>query len=242
MRIKSGIILTGGSGSRLSPLNTVINNHLIPVYNKFIIDYPLETLKQIGINNLTVVLGGLHFDQIVSHIKDGNHLGMSVNYIYQEKPIGIAQAISLCEPFINDNKFVTILGNNIFENSIKFIDSNKSAQIVLHNHPELHRFGVATFHEKMLIGITEKPRILNNDNGYENFAITGAYLFDKKFFNYFRKLRPSDRGEFEITDIIRLYATDNELDFSYVDGFWSDAGNHESINIINNFFFNKGRL
>jgi glucose-1-phosphate thymidylyltransferase len=236
MKIKSGIILTGGTGSRLAPLNSLFNKHLVPIYNKFIVDYPLNTLKDIGVTNLTVVLGGAHFSQVVSHIQDGSHLGMTVNYVYQNKPMGIAQAINMCEPFIKD-KFVTILGDNIFEKQINFVDSDKSAQIVLHKHPELHRFGVATYHNGSLINIAEKPRII--DTNYENFAITGCYLFDEKFFNFFRQLRPSDRGEYEITDIIKLYAAQGDLDRTHVDGMWSDAGTHESINYVNNFFYNK---
>ena len=237
MKVKHGIILTGGTGSRLAPLNSLFNKHLIPVYNKFIVDYPLDTLKNIGVTNLTVVLGGANFSQIVSHIKDGSQLGMSVNYVYQDKPAGIAQAVNMCEPFINDDRFVVILGDNIYENPIRFVDGDKNAQIVLHNHPELHRFGVASYDKKMLIGIVEKPRVI--EKTYDNFAITGCYLFDKQFFNFFRSMRPSERGEYEITDIIRLYAAKGDLDRTFVDGMWSDAGTHESINFVNNFFYNK---
>src|SRR5271166_1645690 len=125
MRIGSGIILAGGTGSRLAPLNSLFNKHLVPVYNKFIIDYPLETLRKLGVKNLTVVLGGQHYSQVVSHIKDGQHLGMSVNYIYQNQPVGIAQAINLCRPFVeHKDNFVTILGDNIFENPIMFDESS----------------------------------------------------------------------------------------------------------------------
>lgn len=235
-KVKTGIILTGGTGSRLAPLNSLFNKHLVPVYNKFIVDYPLSTLKDIGVTNLTVVLGGTHFSQVVSHIQDGSNLGMSVNYVYQSKPMGIAQAINMCEPFIK-GEFVTILGDNIFENPVEFVDSEKSAQIVLHKHPELNRFGVATYENGKLIGIVEKPRVI--DTMYENYAITGCYLFDEQFFKFFRQLRPSERNEYEITDIIRLYAAEGNLDRTFVDGMWSDAGTHESINFVNNFFYNR---
>lgn len=239
MKVISGIILTGGTGSRLAPLNSLFNKHLIPVYNKFIVDYPLDTLRSIGITNLTVVLGGANFSQIVSHIKDGSSIGMSVNYVYQDKPSGIAQAINMCEPFINTDKFVAILGDNIYENPVNFIDSSKSSQMVLHKHKELHRFGVATYEENKLIGIIEKPRVI--DEKYNNYAITGCYLFDRQFFKFFQKLRPSDRGEYEITDILRMYAAEGNLDRTFVSGMWSDAGTHESINFVNNFFYNKDK-
>jgi glucose-1-phosphate thymidylyltransferase len=239
MQIKSAIILTGGLGTRLAPLTDSFNKHMVPINNKFIIDYPLNTLKSMGINNLTVVLGGTHFGQIVSYIKDGEDLGMSVNYVYQNKPMGIAQAINLCRSFIHDDQFVTILGDNIYENPICFIDSKKSSQIVLYDHPDLYRFGVASYENDKLISIIEKPRII--DDRYRNYAITGCYLFDQKYFEYFDRLRPSDRGEYEIVDIIKLYASAGDLERTFADGMWSDAGNHESVNYVTNFFYNKGK-
>ena len=239
MRIGSGIILAGGTGSRLAPLNSLFNKHLVPDYNKFIIDYPLETLRKLGVKNLTVVLGGQHYSQVVSHIKDGNNLGMSVNYIYQNQPVGIAQAINLCRPFVeHKDNFVTILGDNIFEKPIYFDETSEAkAQIVLHKHPELHRFGVVSLADNKLVKIVEKPKEI--DPQYDNYAVTGCYLFDTQFFKFFTHLQPSARGEYEITDIIRMYNEKNELGFGFVDGMWSDAGTHESINFVNNYFYNK---
>lgn len=240
MKITSGIILTGGTGSRLVPQTFFFffNKHLLSVYDKFVVDYPIKTLSDIGVENLTVVLGGPHFNQIVSYIKDGSDFGMSANYVYQSKPSGIAQAINVCKNFINNDKFVVILGDNIYENPIKFLDSEKSSQIVLHKHPELHRFGVASFdYDHKLTSIREKPQLL--ECGLDHYAITGCYLFDHKFFDYFKNLKPSARGEYEITDIIYQYANSDDLDFTYVDGLWSDAGTHKSINYLNNFFYNK---
>jgi len=239
MKIESGIILTGGLGTRLAPFTSLVNKHLVPVFDKFVVDYPIKTLSDIGVKNLTVVLGGPHFNQIVSYIKDGSDFGMSANYVYQNKPSGIAQAINVCKNFINDEKFVVILGDNIYEKSVNFVDSNKSSQIVLHKHPELHRFGVATFDGDFgLKSIVEKPKELQPN--LEHYAITGCYQFDQKFFEYFKNITPSARGEYEITDIIRMYAHYNDLDFTHVDGMWSDAGTHKSINFLNNFFYSKG--
>jgi glucose-1-phosphate thymidylyltransferase len=239
MLTKSGIILAGGTGSRLAPLNSLFNKHMVPVYNKFIIDYPLDTLRNLGVKNVTVVLGGSHFSQVVSHIKDGSHLGMKVNYVYQDKPIGIAQAINLCERFVcQDDHFVTVLGDNIFENPIKLnTDCTTGAQVILHKHAELNRFGVASIANNKIVKLEEKPLIL--DPSLDNYAITGCYIFDNQFFRYFSRLQPSARGEYEITDIIRLYNQDHDLGFTFLDGMWSDAGTHESINFVNNFFYQK---
>lgn len=239
MTIKSGIVLAGGTGSRLAPLNSMFNKHMVPVYNKFIIDYPLETLKNMGVENATVVLGGNHFSQVVSHLRDGGHLGMHINYVYQDKPAGIAQAINLCERFVSqDNQFAVVLGDNIFENKIQLNEKvDTGAQIVLHKHNELHRFGVATVHNDKVIKLEEKPKII--DSSQENYAITGCYIFDREFFKYFSRLQPSPRGEYEITDIINSYNKDNDLSYTFVDGMWSDAGTHESINFVNNFFYHK---
>lgn len=239
MKITSGIILAGGTGSRLAPLNTLFNKHLVPVYNKFIIDYPLETLRTMGVTRLTVVLGGAHFSQVVSHIKDGSHLGMTVNYVYQDKPIGIAQAINLCKKFVSDDEnFVTVLGDNIFENPILLKENSETrAQVILHKHSELTRFGVASIKDNKIIKLQEKPQII--DETVDNYAVTGCYIFDKQFFKFFNSIVPSPRGEYEITDIIGLYNQNNDLSFSFTDGMWSDAGTHESINFVNNFFYQK---
>lgn len=251
MAIENGIILAGGTGSRLAPLTSLFNKHMVPVYNKFIIDYPVETIKNIGIKNLTIVLGGDHFSQVVSHLQDGEKFGLNINYVYQSKPIGIAQGINLCESFIKD-RFVVVLGDNIFEKPINFqIDDSshsryrdgipEGAQIVLHKHPELHRFGVASINRetKKIENIVEKPKTINMD--YDNYAITGCYMFDRQYFEFFKKLKPSARGEYEITDIIAQYNAHDKLNYTQVNGLWSDAGTHESINFVNNFFYYKGK-
>lgn len=236
--IKNGILLAGGTGSRIFPLNSLFNKHLIPVHNKFIIDYPLETLKNLGVTNLTIVLGGNHFEQVVSHVKDGSHLGMSVNYVYQDKPLGISQAINICQKFVMDgDQFVVQLGDNIFESPIQLSNINFGAQVILHKHPNLSRFGVASLKNNKIIKIEEKPS--NIDPKFDNYAITGCYIFDRDFFRYFKQTKLSLRGEFEITDIIDLYNKDNNLGHSFAENLWSDAGSHESINYLNNYFFKK---
>jgi glucose-1-phosphate thymidylyltransferase len=238
MQVRTGVLLAGGSGSRLAPLTSQFNKHLIPVYNRFIIDYPLQTLRMVGVQKTTIVLGGDHYGQVVSYVKDGKQFGMDINYIYQEKAAGIAQAINLTQPFVeHKDHFMVILGDNIFEKPVVFQDSEAKAQIILHKHPELHRFGVASIKDNQIVKIEEKPKALNNE--INNYAIAGCYLFDNQFFKFFTHLKPSERAEYEITDIIRMYQEQGDLGFSFCDGLWSDAGTHQSINYLNNFFFQK---
>jgi glucose-1-phosphate thymidylyltransferase len=248
--MKNAIILAGGTGSRLYPLTHVVNKHLLGVNGKFIIDYPLDTLKQMGVENCTVVLGGNHFSQVVDHLKDGKNHGMKINYVYQGAASGIAQAINLCERFVQDEQqFVVILGDNIYESPIHFFyddhffndgdnDSYHWAEIALHRHPELKRFGVATMNQdRKIIKIEEKPQQLDINN--DQYAITGCYMFNHKFFQYFKELKPSPRGEYEITDILQAYLRDGSLHFSFTEGLWSDAGTHESIAYVNDYFHSK---
>lgn len=238
--INHAILLAGGSGTRLRPLTNTVNKHLVPVNGEFIIDYPIKTLKSFGVKNLTIVLGGAHFSQVVSHIKDGEEYGINVNYVYQNKPEGIAHAINLCKRFVEHEKqFAVILGDNIFENHIKFSKNENCAQIVLCNRDELNRFGVASILNNNIVKIEEKPKEL--DSSLDNYAITGCYLFDNNFFNYFSEIQKSSRGEYEITDIISKYNFSKKLEFTFVNGLWSDAGTHESIAYLNNYFFEKNK-
>ena len=226
MEVKDGIILTGGTGSRLRPLTNVVNKHLIPINGKFIIDYPINTLKEIGCENITVILGSNHSGQIIDYLKDGADFGVNISYVYQSKPSGISQAISLCERFVKD-KFAVMLGDNIYGTSIKLKESKK-AQIVLCSHKELKRFGVASIDKNgKIIKIEEKP--LNLDCSVNNFAITGTYIFDSLFFEYFKQTSKSARGEFEIVDIIRKYLDNGNLDYSIINSSWVDAGTHEAV-------------
>jgi glucose-1-phosphate thymidylyltransferase len=237
--IENAILLAGGTGSRLYPLTHVVNKHLLGVHGQFIIDYPINTLKTMGVKNVTIVLGGNHFSQVVDHLKDGSQYQLNFNYVYQHKPQGIAQAISLCAPYMkHQSNFAVILGDNIFEKPVVWNSKSIAAcQIALNIHPELHRFGVASIQNNKIIKIEEKPKQVSTN--YSNYAITGCYLFDNQFFNYFNKISPSSRNEYEITDIINLYNLNNNLDYTFVDGLWSDAGTHQSIAYVNNYYFNK---
>jgi len=238
--MKNGILLSGGMGTRLLPLTEIFNKQLISVNGKFIIDYSIDTLKQMGVENLTIILGGTHFDQVVDHVKDGQSFGLKVNYIFQNQAKGIAQAISLCERYVSDaEEFAIILGDNLFENKVVWDECDSSfAQILLKEVPDPKRFGVAFCDENGIQKIVEKPTEL--DPNYSCFAITGCYLFNQKFFQYFKNIVPSQRGEFEIVDIIKAYHKDGLLKYSLYNDFWSDAGTHQSIAYCNNYFYNKG--
>jgi glucose-1-phosphate thymidylyltransferase len=238
MSIKNGILLAGGAGTRLAPLTTLYNKHMVPIKNKFIIDYSIATIKSTGVTNLTVILGGPHFAQVVSHLKDGAEFGLNINYCYQDAPRGIAQAINLCQRFVADDEyFVVMLGDNVFESSVHFDKQIKKPQVVLYSHSELKRFGVASLDQNgKIVKVVEKPTTI--DTQYSNFVITGCYLFDQKFFSYFTQIQPSARNEYEIAHIIDLYNKNSELSYIIANGWWSDAGTFESIERVSKLLTN----
>jgi glucose-1-phosphate thymidylyltransferase len=238
--MKNGIILTGGTGQRLRPFTNYISKHLLNVNGKPIIDYPINTLKQLGVENLTIVVGSSFSGQILDYVQDGSKYGMKINYCYQSSPNGIAEAINICQRYVaDDDRFVVILGDNIYSDPITFWESDKAATIVVCPHPELQRFGVATFNnDGEILDIEEKPQALSST--FKQYAITGCYFFDQQYFEYFKNIKPSARGEFEITDIIRQYWQQRELDAVMYGGkIWSDAGTHQSIADVNHFFYSQ---
>lgn len=231
--IKNGILLAGGIGSRLRPFSNIYSKQLIYLAGKCVIDFPIQTLIDLGIENLTIVLGSSFAGQIVDYCGDGRKYGLNINYTYQEQPAGISQAIKLCEKYVfNDDKFFVILGDNIFFDKITY-NEKSGANIFLARHStyELNRFGVASIINNKIINIEEKPKIL--DGNYDNYAISGLYQFDNNFFRYFDKTKKSDRGEFEVTDIIKYYHNDGNLNYQIINGEWDDAGTIESLNRIN---------
>lgn len=236
-----GILLAGGEGTRLSPFSTITNKSLFPINNKFVIDYPLETLRNMGITDLMITLGGSHFSQVVSYVRDGKDFGFdSVQYCFQREAAGIAQAINLCKSFINENEqFITILGDNIYTNDIHFDMNNKKAKIALYKTPELNRFGVASLENDKISKIEEKPQ--NIAYKYKNYAITGLYGLDYRFFDFFKEITPSARGEWEIVSILEKYLKINELDYSIIDGIWQDAGTYESAKFIADYLYQKDK-
>lgn len=237
--IKNGIILAGGSGSRLSNFTNIYSKQLIYLGGRAVIDYPIKTLTDLGVEDITIILGSKFAGQIVDYCGDGSKYKASINYIYQKEPEGISQAINLCKKFVEkDDNFLTILGDNYYENKIELKELNNKAKIFLNKHPDLKRFGVATVNpEGEIIQIEEKPKTINCSN--ENYAITGLYLFNHKYFDYFDKTKKSSRGEYEIVDIIKAYQNDGELDYQIIDGEWSDAGTIEALNYLNHKLYKE---
>lgn len=231
-----GIILAGGSGSRLSPLTKVTNKHLLAIYNKPMIFYPLNTLIDAGITEIMIVSGKWHVGHILELLGDGSEFNVQLNYTIQEKAYGIAQALSLCKRFANKDNVAVILGDNIFENKFDFSDFREGVRVYLKEVPDPERFGVARIDNGGLIEIIEKPR---NWSGGSGFAVTGLYLYDNTVFDKISCLKFSDRGELEITDLNNIYITEKRMDYQIIEGFWSDAGTMESLYRASSFVRDK---
>lgn len=237
--IKTGILLSGGSGTRLYPLTGPAgsNKHMLPVHNKFIIDYSIGTLISSGCENISVVLGGAHHEQVLKYLSL-NYKNINLNFLFQNEPLGIAHGINLCANFIKDNNFMVMLGDNIFDNKINFSEDN-NAEVLLCKKDDMTRFGVASIKDNKIEKMEEKPKIL--DDNYDNYAITGCYKFNQKFFEYYKDLKPSSRGEYEVVEIIKRYKEENLLGYSIYNSLWSDAGLFDSINFLNNYFYYKNK-
>jgi len=225
-----GIILAGGSGSRLAPLTKVTNKHLLPVYNKPMIYYPLETLVKAGIKDILIISGKGHAGHFVELLNSGRDFGVRIMYELQEKAGGIAEALALAEFFmVDDDQMAVILGDNIFGDDIgqavkDFSKQKKGAKIFLKEVPDPNRFGVAELDGKKIKSIEEKPV-----DPKSNYAVTGLYMYDKNVFDYIRNLKPSDRGELEITDVNNEYIKKGEMTYGVLDGAWTDAGTFQSL-------------
>lgn len=222
-----GIILAGGKGTRLYPLTAVTNKHLVAVGNLPMIEYPLYTLCELGIESLSVVSGGEHFKEISEYLSK-MHPEINFSFHYQREAGGIAQALSLTEPFVKDSRLAVILGDNIFEDEAKtaaeeFNNSNDGAMLFLKHVKDPSRFGIAEIKDDKIISIIEKP-----NNPKTDLAVTGLYFYDQTVFDKIRKLKPSKRGELEITDVNNLYLEERRLGFKILNDFWSDAGTYES--------------
>ncbi len=228
-----GIILAGGTGSRLLPLTKVINKHLLPVYDKPMIYYPLDTLKKSGVTDILIIVGGNSVGDFINLLGDGGDFGVSITYKHQSKSDGIAGALKLARDFIADDDCVVILGDNIFKNYIKDLpnkfNKNKdnirpTGMIFIAPTKKPKSFGVPTFNGEQIIRITEKPKIPDS-----NFAVTGLYVYDKNIWNMIDSLKPSNRGEFEITDVNNYYLNNGILKHEIIEGFWHDAGSIDSL-------------
>ena len=221
-----GIILAGGTGSRLFPLTKVTNKHLLPVYDKPMIYYPLQTLINGGITEIMIVSGRGHAGHFLELLGSGMEFGISLTYEIQETAGGIAQALGLAASWVDDDDVAVILGDNIFQDTVKsdVASFKNGAKIFLKEVKDAHRFGVAELKKDRVISIEEKPQIPKSQ-----YAVTGLYLYDSEVFSIIKKLKPSGRGELEITDVNNAYIQKEMMQYAILRGFWSDAGTFDSL-------------
>lgn len=219
-----GIILAGGTGSRLHPLTKITNKHLLPVYNKPMIYYPLFTLKEAGVKEILIVSGRGHAGHFLELLGSGHDLGLHLTYEIQDKAGGIAEALSLAEDFVDGEKMIVVLGDNVFEDNLKSaVDSykkqDKGAQVLLKKVKNPRAYGVAEVANGKIKNIIEKPKDPKSD-----LAVCGLYMYDSQVFKVIKGLSPSKRNELEITDVNNYYLKQGSLSFSTLKGFWGDCG------------------
>ena len=225
-----GVVLAGGTGSRLFPLTKITNKHLLPIYDKPMIYYPIETLVAAGILEVLVVTGGRNAGDFLRLLANGKEFGLrQINYAYQEGEGGIAEALALAEHFAEGDSICVILGDNLIEGSIAeavrdFEKQKVGAKILLKEVPDASRFGVAELAGDRIVGIEEKP-----EHPKTNLAVTGIYMYDTTVFEKCRQLKPSRRGELEITDVNNAYIREGTMSFNYLSGWWTDAGTFDSL-------------
>lgn len=223
-----GIILAGGFGTRLHPLTRVTNKHLLPVYNKPMIYYPLETLTKSGIKEILIVCGPEHTGHFINLLRSGKEFGTKIRYEIQDSPTGIAGALALAEDFAGGEPITVVLGDNIFEDTFDLNNFQSGAKIFLKIVADPKRYGVAEVENNKIIDIEEKP-----ENPKTNYAVTGIYQYDSKVFEIIKTLKPSERGELEISDVNNEYIKLNEMRYDLVKGFWTDAGTIKSLHNAN---------
>lgn len=225
-----GVILSGGLGTRLHPLTKVTNKHLLPIYDKPMIYYPIQTLINAGIDDILIVTGGNNAGDFLKLIGNGKEFGLKhINYTYQEGEGGIAEALGLAEFFASGEKVCVVLGDNIIEKNIRravknFQKQKEGAKILLKEVPDPQRFGVPELRGDRIIRIEEKPR-----KPKSKYAVVGVYLYDDDVFNIIKTLKPSDRGELEITDVNNRYIEKGLMTWDILEGWWTDAGTFESL-------------
>lgn len=228
--ITKGVVLAGGLGTRLHPLTQATNKHLLPVYDKPMIYYPLETLRKAGIEDVMIVTGGPHAGHFLPVIGNGESFGFSeIHYAYQASEGGIADALRLCEKFADGEEIVVILGDNIIQDDITpyvkaFARQERGARLLLKKVPDPERFGVAILEGRKIVKIIEKPKTSPSP-----YAVIGIYMYDPQVFDIIRTLKPSDRQELEITDVDNEYIRRGEVEYDILKGFWTDAGTFESL-------------
>lgn len=235
-----GIVLAGGLGTRLYPLTYATNKHLLPIYNKPMVFYPLETLLRAGISEILVIVGGPHAGHFIQVLRNGKQLGIKhLEFAYQENEGGIAQALALAEDFADGEPIAAILGDNTTDVDISEQVKNfeDGAVVFLKEVPDPERFGVPVFDKgdsRKITAIEEKPK-----KPKSNFAVTGLYLYDNKVFSHIKNIKPSGRGELEITDVNNCYLREGKLRWAKLDGFWSDAGTFKTLYLASRYWAEK---
>ncbi len=236
-----GIVLAGGTGSRLSCLTRVTNKHLLPVYDRPMIFYPIQTLVNAGIQDILIVTGGQNAGDFLRLLSNGKDFSLKqLNYAYQEGEKGIADALRLAEYFVDGNKLCVILGDNIIENNIadateQYRKQSCGAHIILKEVPDPERFGCPEIVDGRIVRIEEKPK-----QPKSQYAVTGMYFYDETVFEKIQRLRLSGRGEFEITDVNNMYLEEDALTYSVLEGWWTDAGTMESLRRATNLVAETG--
>jgi len=225
-----GVLLAGGLGTRLHPLTRVTNKHLLPVFDRPMIYYPLQALLNAGVRDIMLVTGGNNAGDFLRLLGNGKDFGLKhLNYTYQEGEGGIAAALALAEHFVDRDRVCVVLGDNLIEGNFRasaeaFARAREGARILLKQVPDPERFGVPVFRGKRIVGIEEKPR-----RPKSRYAVTGIYMYDARVFDVIRTLKPSGRGELEITDVNNWYIERGELGFEVLRGWWTDAGTFEAL-------------
>ncbi|MHA7579448.1 sugar phosphate nucleotidyltransferase [Paenibacillus vandeheii] len=223
------IILAGGTGSRLHPLTKITNKHLLPVGKYPMIFHPIFKLKQAGLTDILIITGKEHMGDVVNLLGSGSDVGVSFTYRVQEEAGGIAQALGLAEQFVAGEPMVVILGDNVFEDDInpyveQFRDQGGGARLLLQEVDDPGRFGVAELQGSRIASIEEKP-----SDPKSRYAVTGIYMYDSAVFELIKNLKPSGRGELEITDVNNAYISRGQLSYDILQGWWTDAGTHVSL-------------
>ncbi len=236
-----GVILAGGLGTRLKPCTLVTNKHLLPVYDRPMISYPIQTLINAGITDILIVTGGQFAGDFLKLLGNGSSFGLKhVNYTYQEGEGGIAEALLLAEYFAGDEKVCVVLGDNLIQGNIAkaasdFEKQKDGAKLLLKEVPDAHRFGVAEVEGGKILRIVEKPK-----QPKSNLAVTGIYFYDNTVFEICKTLRPSNRGELEITDVNNTYIERGNLTFEQLQGWWRDDGTFDSLRRATNLVAESG--
>lgn len=236
-----GVILAGGKGERLYPLTKVTNKHLLPVGREPMIFNPIKKMIESGIKEILVVTSTQHMGDIVNMLGSGEDFGCEFTYKVQQESKGIADALRLAEGFANKEKIAVILGDNMTTSSIKpFVDSfrkmKEGAKVLVKKVSDPNRYGIAALDEKQIVGIEEKP-----NNPKSDYAVIGYYMYDSKVFDIIRSLKPSARGEYEITDVNNAYIKLGQLTYDILEGEWTDAGTFESLNYANKLFMHHNK-